>query len=429
MAEKNTKKTNFSLKRLIYNDKYLIIFSLCLAVLVWTVTSLNIGIDETKTIKVDVPISLGDEVSEQLGMQYYSLHDTLELSVTISGAKYVIGQVTGDDLNIKFDTSSVNRIGEQSIPILVTNGSKTLDFNVTSTYPSSIDGYFDVNDTKTFDLYLKYDDSAVAEGYSFGNAVLSEDKVIISGPKTYVDKIDRASVNVDFGADKDLTEPYSAECKINIEGSGVETSYLTMTSKSDLKTPIKTVSVTLPVLKERMLPVDVAFEDVPKSIADDIVDVRYSLDSIDAGVLDSADITTAQIGTISYNQLTVGRNEFNFDITNLKGITLLSDKHKSVDIVVTVSDKYEEMRIPVSESDVIITGVKDNNKAKVKDISMNYVTVVAPKNTNVSAADIELKCDVSEVSKDNKYPVDVLIKRHNNSWIYGTYEATVNITK
>lgn len=429
MAENNTKKTNFSLKRLIYNDKYLIIFSLCLAVLVWTVTSLNIGIDETKTIKVDVPISLGDEVSEQLGMQYYSLHDTLELSVTISGAKYVIGQVTGDDLNIKFDTSSVNRIGEQSIPILVTNGSKTLDFNVTSTYPSSIDGYFDVNDTKTFDLYLKYDDSAVAEGYSFGNAVLSEDKVIISGPKTYVDKIDRASVNVDFGADKDLTEPYSAECKINIEGSGVETSYLTMTSKSDLKTPIKTVSVTLPVLKERMLPVDVAFEDVPKSIADDIVDVRYSLDSIDAGVLDSADITTAQIGTISYNQLTVGRNEFNFDITNLKGITLLSDKHKSVDIVVTVSDKYEEMRIPVSESDVIITGVKDNNKAKVKDISMNYVTVVAPKNTNVSAADIELKCDVSEVSKDNKYPVDVLIKKHNNSWIYGTYEATVNITK
>lgn len=429
MAENNTKKTNFSLKRLIYNDKYLIIFSLCLAVLVWTVTSLNIGIDETKTIKVDVPISLGDEVSEQLGMQYYSLHDTLELSVTISGAKYVIGQVTGDDLNIKFDTSSVNRIGEQSIPILVTNGSKTLDFNVTSTYPSSIDGYFDVNDTKTFDLYLKYDDSAVAEGYSFGNAVLSEDKVIISGPKTYVDKIDRASVNVDFGADKDLTEPYSAECKINIEGSGVETSYLTMTSKSDLKTPIKTVSVTLPVLKEKMLPVDVAFEDVPKSIADDIVDVRYSLDSIDAGVLDSADITTAQIGTISYNQLTVGRNEFNFDITNLKGITLLSDKHKSVDIVVTVSDKYEEMRIPVSESDVIITGVKDNNKAKVKDISMNYVTVVAPKNTNVSAADIELKCDVSEVSKDNKYPVDVLIKKHNNSWIYGTYEATVNITK
>lgn len=425
MAENNTKKTNFSLKRLIYNDKYLIIFSLCLAVLVWTVTSLNIGIDETKTIKVDVPISLGDEVSEQLGMQYYSLHDTLELSVTISGAKYVIGQVTGDDLNIKFDTSSVNRIGEQSIPILVTNGSKTLDFNVTSTYPSSIDGYFDVNDTKTFDLYLKYDDSAVAEGYSFGNAVLSEDKVIISGPKTYVDKIDRASVNVDFGADKDLTEPYSAECKINIEGSGVETSYLTMTSKSDLKTPIKTVSVTLPVLKEKMLPVDVAFEDVPKSIADDIVDVRYSLDSIDAGVLDSADITTAQIGTISYNQLTVGRNEFNFDITNLKGITLLSDKHKSVDIVVTVSDKYEEMRIPVSESDVIITGVKDNNKAKVKDISMNYVTVVTPKNTNVSAADIELRCDVSEVSKDNKYPVDVLIKKHNNSWIYGTYEAEI----
>lgn len=429
MAEKKVSKSNFSIKRLIYNDKYLIIFSLCLAVLVWTVTSLNIGIDETKTIKVDVPITLGDEVSEQLGMQYYSLHNSIELNVTISGAKYVIGQVTGDDLNIKFDTSSVNRIGEQSIPILVTNGSKTLDFNVTSTYPSSIDGYFDVNDTKTFDLYLKYDESAVAEGYSFGNAVLSEDKVIISGPKTYVDKIDRASVNVDFGSDKDLTEPYSSECKINIEGSGVETSYLKITSKSDLETPIKTVSVTLPVLKEKMLPLEVAFDDVPKSVREDIVDVRYSLDSIDAGVLDSADIAVAQVGTISYNQLTVGKNEFNFDITNLQGITLLSGKNKSVDIIVTVSDSYEEILIPVKKSNVVITGNKADSKAKVDSISMDYITVVAPKKTNVTIDDIELKCDVSEVNKDNKYPIEVKIKRHNDSWIYGTYEANISITK
>ncbi|MFR5877088.1 MAG: hypothetical protein ACLUFN_11440, partial [Eubacterium sp.] len=87
MAEKRKKKSNFSIKRLIYNDKYLIIFSLLLAVVVWVVTSLNIGIDETKTVKIDVPISLGDEVSEQLGMQYYSFQNTIQVSVTVSGAK------------------------------------------------------------------------------------------------------------------------------------------------------------------------------------------------------------------------------------------------------------------------------------------------------------------------------------------------------
>ena len=58
---KNKKKSGFSIRRLIFNDKYLIITSLLLAVIVWVVTSLNIGTDESKTIRIDVPIKLGDE--------------------------------------------------------------------------------------------------------------------------------------------------------------------------------------------------------------------------------------------------------------------------------------------------------------------------------------------------------------------------------
>ena len=214
MADKNNK---ISLRKLIYNDKYLIIVALLLAVLIWTVTSLNIGTDETKTINIEVPITLADELSEQVGMQYYSLQESVEVSVTISGPKYVIGQVSESDLSVKFDTSNVNRTGAQSIPILVTNKSKTLDFAVTNTYPSSIDAYFDVDASKTFDLYLSYDESKVADGYMFGTPVMSEDKVIVSGPKTYVDKIEKTSVYVDLSGEENLTKPYNADCDIQID--------------------------------------------------------------------------------------------------------------------------------------------------------------------------------------------------------------------
>ena len=149
MAEK---KKSFSLQRMISNDKSLIVVALLLAVLVWIVVSLNIGTDETKTITINAPITLSDELSQQMGMQYYTLQDNVELSVTLSGPKYVIGQVAEDDLSVKFDTTNVNRAGAQTIPILVTNKSKTLDFEVTSTYPSAIDAYFDVAATKTYDL-------------------------------------------------------------------------------------------------------------------------------------------------------------------------------------------------------------------------------------------------------------------------------------
>ena len=113
MEKSKQKKSNFSLKRLISNDKYLIIVSLVLAVIVWTITSLNIGADQERTINIQVPIALGDQVSETLGMQYYSLQDTVEISVKISGAKYVVGQVEQKDFNINFDTSSVTKTGEQ----------------------------------------------------------------------------------------------------------------------------------------------------------------------------------------------------------------------------------------------------------------------------------------------------------------------------
>ena len=157
MADNSNKKDKkkFSFSDLIYNDKYLVVLSIFLALIVWIGSSLSVGTDDTKTIKVTAPIELSGKLSG-IGMQYYALQNSVDLSITLSGQKYVIGQVTADDLNITFDTSAVNRTGNQSIPIRVTNKSKRLDYTVESVYPSSIEGYFDVNTTKTFDVDLKY---------------------------------------------------------------------------------------------------------------------------------------------------------------------------------------------------------------------------------------------------------------------------------
>lgn len=417
-----------SLKKLVFNDKYLIIFSLLLAILVWIVTSLNIGTDEAKTIKLNVPISLGDEVSEQLGMQYYSFQETIDINVTISGAKYVIGQVDANDFSVKFDTSAVNRTGEQTIPILVTNNSNTLDFTVTSTYPSSIDAYFDVNESKTFDLYLSYDESNTANGYTFGTPVLSEDKVIVSGPKTFVDKIDRTVLNVDFGESKDLTEPYNSDCNIEIEGAGVETNYLSITSRTDTKTPINQISVTLPVLKKAILPIAVDFEDKPSGLPDNALSIKYSRDSISAGVLDSADISNAVIGSIAFSSLNVGKNEFKFDVTNLKGITVLDEELNTIKATVNVNSSYEAKTIRINRSEIDIEGVEKGKKASIKGLSKNYVTVIAPSSTSASDLNLDIKCDVSEKREDKTYPLTITITNDNNAWVYSTYTATVDIT-
>jgi hypothetical protein len=420
-------KSKFSLKRLIYNDKYLIVISILLAVLVWTVLSINIGSDESKTIKVEVPISLGDEIADQYGLQYYTSQDTVELKVTITGAKYVVGQVTEDDLQINYDTSNITKTGEHSIPILVTNSSKNLDFDVSSISPSSIDAYFDVPKSKTFSLNLHYDETNVADGYVFGEPILSVDKVIVSGPQTYVNKIERTLVDVDFGDETDLTEPYTADCDIEIEGTGIETNYLTITTRTDDETPISKVTATLTVLKKTSLPVTVDMEDQPFDIGD-AVSISYSVDEINAGILDSADITEAVIGTVNFNQLTVGDNYFEFPVKNLQGITVLDDI-KTVSVKVSVASTYTTDTLNLSKNDIQVEGIPDGYSAVVKSVDKTNITVVKPSDVDIDSDDLEIKVDVSEQNDDNTYPAQITIKSNNNAWVYGEYNAVVELTK
>lgn len=423
----NKKSGNFSIRRLIYNDKYLIIFSLVLAVFVWIATSLSIGTDESKTISINVPITLADEVSTKLGMQYYSLKDNIDINVTIKGAKYVIGQVDENDLNIKFDTSGVSRTGEQTIPILVNNASKALDFDVESVYPSSIQGYFDVDETRTFDVDVFYDKDNVADGYILGEPILSEDKIQISGPKTYIDRVKGVSLQVNFGENVKISDLFKADCDIEIDGSNIESSYLTVTSRSDTETRLNTISVSIPVLKVMELPVSVDLEDIPPGIDANDIHIKYSQSTISAGVLESADLKSAVIGRINFNELKSGKNVFEFDVTSLQGITLLDKTLKTIKVDVTVKGNYKMQRVYPVSRDVLVEGLEDGYEANVVSLDKYSLSVLLPSDDSVKLSDIEIKCDVSERKEDNIYPLVITVKNNGKAWIYGTYHATVEI--
>lgn len=421
------KKSNFSIRRLIYNDKYLIIVSFLLAIVIWIATSLNVGTTETKVIKMDVPIKLGDEISEQLGMQYFSLQDNIEISVTISGAKYVIGQVTQNDLSVTFDTSAVNRTGAQTIPILVNNSSRNLDFEVTRTYPSSIEGFFDVNASKVMDIELDYDKDNIANGYIFGDPVLSEDKIIVSGPKTYIDRLEKAMVNVVFEDNEALTDIYKDTCSIEFVGTGIEHSYFKVTSRTDTKTPLKNISVTIPVLKQTTLPVSIDFVDRPAGLSNDDIKIRYSQATVNAGVLDSADISSAVIGSVNFNTLYSGAQKVSFDVTNLNGITILDDT-QSIDATITISGDYKRRSVNIDPKNVIVEGLPDGAKATVKSISATQVSVFSPRGVPVLSNNLTLKCDVSEKKNSNEYPISITTDV-DSAWVYGTYNAVIEITE
>lgn len=81
MAE--NKKRKFSLRKLIYNDKYLIIISIFAAVCVWVATSINLSPETTKKITVPVSIDFSGTLAEQLGIEYFGSRD-ISVEVTVS---------------------------------------------------------------------------------------------------------------------------------------------------------------------------------------------------------------------------------------------------------------------------------------------------------------------------------------------------------
>lgn len=426
MENKSVKNKKFSLNSLIYNDKYLMVVSLILAVFVWIGTSLNMGTDENKTITFTVPVSLGDQVSEQLGVQFYPLQDTVELNVTISGAKYIIGQIKQEDLSVKFDTSSVKRTGAQNVPIIVTNKSKYLDYTVSSVSPSSIECYFDVNSSKSLDVDVLYDEDNVADGYMFATPVLSEDRIYVTGPKTYIDRIESAYVQMNFGDAVDLTEPVNQKCSILFKGTGIDTNYIDVRSSAEDEKTLSDISVTLPVLKVQTLPVTTSFVGKPQELADDIIDVKYSVNELKGGILDSANISKADIGTIDFSKLKVGENTFTFEAANASGIAVI-DSVEYVTATVTVSDSYKEFVIPISSRNVNIEGLPDGKKATIDGVSQTYVTVVAPANSVISRNNIIIKCDLTDKTESGTYDMQISVANNKTAWVYGSYTCAVTI--
>lgn len=56
MPSKKNKKHKFSIRKLIYNDKYLIVISIIAAVIIWVATSISLSPETRKSVTVPVTV-------------------------------------------------------------------------------------------------------------------------------------------------------------------------------------------------------------------------------------------------------------------------------------------------------------------------------------------------------------------------------------
>lgn len=420
------KQKKFSIRKLIYNDKYLIIISVLAAICIWIATSMNLSPETTKTITVPVTVDFSDSVTEELGIKCYG-EESFTVDVTVRAKKYLAKDITSDDLNVRLQTNTVTTTGTHEVPINVTSNDNA-EFSVDSYYPTVYTAYFDVPEEQEMEIKLNYSsDDYIADGYVSGENLLNEPSVVVSGPKTYVSRVSEVVADVSIQSKLQETATFNIEPKaVDVYGNTVD--YVS------LKYGAEKITLTVPVLKVVDLNTHVTLADAPETVDLSKIDVAYSVNSIKAGVLESAGIKAAELGEVRFSSLKVGRNIFTFDVTQLEGITVLDDTEK-VTVTVTVPSDYRSKDITVAPTGVKLNNIPDGYAAKVTALDTRAVTIIGPKSSidKLKAKNVVLSCDLTAKkgekiqTGEQQYRVTVVISGVNGVWTYGTYNATVDI--
>lgn len=424
MADKKEKKSKFSIRKLIYNDKYLIICSVLAAVVIWIATSINLAPETTKKITVPVTVDFTGTLAEQLGIQYYDSKD-ITVEVTVSCKKYLAKDISAEDFNAYLQISTITSTGYHSVPIIV-QAADGADFNITSYYPTSAEGYYDVADERAFPVDLNFiNTDFTADGYVSGTATLNTDQVIVKGPKTYVDQI--STVYADIDLQDGLTQSQTVDLNlIAADAKGNKLDYITIDTA---------VTANIPILKVETLQPKANFINAPADV-ESLFDIDYSVSSVQAGVLDSAGITDLTIGDIDFSEVKQGKNEFTFDVTDISGVLVL-DGTQEITVTVTVPNNYESKTVSISRGDIIINSPEGYTSTAVS-LTKSNITLIGSADSidKIDKSNIIASCDLTSQQGSTAIKegaslqtVTFSVKDYNDVWVYGTYTVNVSTVK
>ena len=144
-----------SIESLFYNNKFLMVFSIVVAVLLWANVRINYSADVTRTLS-DVKVSITDNISLPEDYKVFFDEEELYVEVEVSGKAYNVNQraLTKDDIIVETAGSYVDSSGHKTLNLTakIADTSTVTDVNIKKISPSSITVYFDKEVTDTFNV-------------------------------------------------------------------------------------------------------------------------------------------------------------------------------------------------------------------------------------------------------------------------------------
>ncbi|MDD6490520.1 MAG: CdaR family protein [Clostridia bacterium] len=415
-------KSKLSIGKLFYNDKFVMVFSVFVAFIMWVVVSTTS--QETTIFTVtDIPVTL-PELSNDL--RFFNTED-LKAEVKISGNAIVVASVTNSDIYISpTDTSKITEPGTYTLNLVPKKSGVKTDYNFESTVsPSKIDVYVDRYAEREITITDKIDVSSVDSSSYASTTILSQQTVKITGAESVVNSI--AEVNAEYKFDNTLSKTTVVKAPLvfyDSSGNQITSEYIT----SD----ITSVDATVPVLKLKTVDIVPNIINMPDYLDFDNSRIKVTPSEINIAAPDDIIDTIKSISTseIDFSKINIKNNKVTASLVIPSGCRNL-DQITSVDVEFDMTGMTSKT-LKIDRFTVINEGNDRKPTVSTKSLDVN---VIGPKEQIENLTSAHLTAVIDMQQKNNfigfvEMPVTININsKFSSCWVYGNYTADVNVVK
>lgn len=418
------KSLSLFFRKILFNKNITIPFSIIMAFLLWLGITMSEQTTMVRTFSVTgVSVNIESTAAGTSGMSVINDVTNQNFSVKIKGKSNTISQLKREDISLYVNAAEVDSPGEVELEVFLSSDSSA-SYSVVEIIPSKIKVDFDYIDTREFEVIpvtdgITVNETGLVKGTE-GIGGLENNIVKITGPRKTISNIAKVTALVSETKVINSTETFDAKIIIySADNREIKADKLSLN--------ITDVKVTVPVYKQKTVPVKADFSNLPDGF--DVKSIKYKIDRqkvLIEGLPDAVEkVKEIVLNPIDLRTVSLSSHKFEAQPNLPEGIRIFDEIEK---FVVDVNmDNYDEKTIDVSK--IKYEGLSKG--LKVRDINkISKVKICAPKNIirNVNSKNTYAKIILTD-KKAGKYTVNVIIcfNGYNKAWSVGNYTTTLTI--
>lgn len=426
------KKQRKSLSGLFYNDRFVMLFSVVAAVILWFVIAATDKDSDTGKTVSDIPIQITlSDSAQQDGLKIFD-NGEKKASVTVRGNWLTVSEISKDDIQVTArQSTSIDQPG--TYPLQLTAKSQSLRTNYEIVQDSLDPQMITVKVDRLTEKEFTVEDNInynKPEGYIGVEENFTPSKITVSGPESDVERI--ARVVAEYRTDEVISQSQTITAELvfyDNDGEEIpksEMEYITLSEE--------TVQVDINILKKAEIPVKATFSNKPAGFNDSVL-ATINPSTIEVGLPEKYvdTLQQVQLDPIDFSNISPGQTEVNCKIKLPSGCKNLSNADNAT--VTLDLTGYSVKEFQISDSIFTVTNVPDGYS--VTPVSKSVTVQVVGPTQDLDAlteqnftAEINLK-DKEPFDGHKELAITMGIKGNNNCWVYKPggedYKVSVNM--